>query len=315
MDVARAAFDELVLSVSEPGWHEGVPMAVYLAIDAASSSRLRLLGAKTPKHVRHEMDNPKPSTPAQSLGSATHTGVLERERFLDAYTYVGQCQAKVKSGSRCTNAASFIHSEVGWVCGTHLNVHGEEGLDESREIITEKQYETVLAMREAVWAHPMARGLLQDAEGVFEGVYVWRDSATGELCKLRVDAWIKSRGAIVDLKSTADASYRAFQRTTVNFGYHHQGGFYRMGIEEEHPAQHQHHYLIAVESEPPYAVAVYRLSEDSLDAGQRTAERNLARYAECKRSGVWPGYSDRVEPLSIPDWAIAEAVSIDGSEL
>ncbi len=315
MEVALEAFDELVLACSEVGWHFGVPMAAYLAIDAASSSGLRKLGSQTPKHLRHALDSPKPSTPAQSLGSATHTGVLERERFVEAYTYVGQCQAELKSGKRCSSAGSYIHTEVGWVCGTHLNVHGKEGEDTSREIITEKQYEAVLAMRESVWAHPMARALLQDADGVFEGVYIWRDEATGVLCKMRPDAWIGSRGAVVDVKSTSDASYHSFQRTTVNYGYHEQGGFYRAGIEDENPAQHQHHYLIAVESDKPHAVAVYRLNENSLDAGQRKAERNLARYAECKGTGVWPGFSDQVEPLSIPDWAIAEAVSIGGSDL
>ena len=29
----------------------------------------------------------------------------------------------------------------------------------------------------------------------------------------------------------------------------------------------------------------------------------LERYAECERSGEWPGYPDEVRDISIPEWA------------
>ena len=37
-------------------------------------------------------------------------------------------------------------------------------------------------------------------------------------------------------------------------------------------------------------------------AGAQTAARDLEVLATCKAGDVWPGYSDQIEPISLPPW-------------
>ena len=40
-----------------------------------------------------------------------------------------------------------------------------------------------------------------------------------------------------------------------------------------------------------------------ITAGQRRISRALEQIAECRASGVWPGYGDQIqEPLELPGW-------------
>lgn len=61
---------------------------------------------------------------------------------------------------------------------------------------------------------------------------------------------------------------------------------------------------MTVEKLPPFAVAVYRIDEDALEAGRRMYRRALRLWAECLDRGIWPGYSDRIESISLPAWAL-----------
>ncbi len=61
--------------------------------------------------------------------------------------------------------------------------------------------------------------------------------------------------------------------------------------------------FIAVEKTPPYAVALYELDAEAVDLGRALARRDLARYANARDFGVWPGYPDAVQSLSLPKWA------------
>jgi hypothetical protein len=52
----------------------------------------------------------------------------------------------------------------------------------------------------------------------------------------------------------------------------------------------------------PYAVAVYAADAEMIAAGAQTAARDLDVLATCKAAGAWPGYSDQIEPISLPPW-------------
>jgi len=51
-------------------------------------------------------------------------------------------------------------------------------------------------------------------------------------------------------------------------------------------------------------VAVYAADADMIREGWRTAERDLEVLATCKDMDRWPGYSEAVEPISLPPWML-----------
>ena len=60
---------------------------------------------------------------------------------------------------------------------------------------------------------------------------------------------------------------------------------------------------MAVEKEPPYGVAVYHLAEEALQAGSEELHPLLVQWAQCERSGQWPGYPTEVRPITLPPYA------------
>jgi hypothetical protein len=159
-------------------------------------------------------------------------------------------------------------------------------------------------MAAAVLGHPIAAQLVR-GRGVSELSLVWQHPETGLTCKGRLDRLVSFAdwSWIVDVKTSRDASPRAFAADCARYGYHRQLAFYRSGLEELRPAPRRA-AIVAVEKEPPFAVAPYELTERALDQGDRENATALATYRECSDTGVWPGYSNGLELLELPPWAV-----------
>lgn len=173
-----------------------------------------------------------------------------------------------------------------------------------RTILKDEEFQQVAAMRDAVMAHPMAARLLNPESGLPEQSVYWVDAITGELCRCRPDWWHQdARGDIlVDLKTTEDASPEGFARSVAKWRYHVQAAMYSDGVEAATGRKPRAFVFIAVEKKAPHAVGVYALDAASIDAGRVEYRADLSRYAECRATGVWPGYSDKIQPISLPVW-------------
>ncbi|MDX5979577.1 PD-(D/E)XK nuclease-like domain-containing protein [Vreelandella alkaliphila] len=176
-----------------------------------------------------------------------------------------------------------------------------------RTILSDAEYTLVIAMRDAVMAHPAAARIMRMKGKAEQSVY-WRDPVTGELCRIRPDWWVPTRGLMADVKTTDDASKEGFARSISKWRYHVQHPFYLDGANEAIrqagltlPEQ-RYFVFIAVEKKPPFNVGVYVLGDESIQVGRDEYRDNLNTYAECLASGDWPGYSDSIETISLNDW-------------
>lgn len=248
--------------------------AEYASIRAVNWSTLREV-RRSPKHYRHRLEHPIEDTPRLALGRAVHTAVLEPALFADGYA--------VYTGAR--------RAGKDWEAFQVAN--------EGKTILKAEEYENVIAMRDAVLAHPAAMRHLTG--GAAEQTLCWTDRDTGIECKARPDYL---GACIVDLKSTKDASPREFGRTAARFGYHCQLTFYRRGARAV-LGRELEPILIAVEAEAPHDVAVYRIDADTLLAADDEISALLERVAECRRDDHWPGATDDVQDLELPGWALA----------
>ena len=250
--------------------------------------------AKSPLHywARYLDPNrvwPEP-TPAMRLGTAFHTHVLELNQWDKQIAIApGDINRRTKEGRE--QWAAF------------------EADAKRKTVITADDAEVVMAMGRSVWRHPAAAMLLH-WQGKAETTHMWTDPTTGAECKCRPD-WLTNDGnLIIDLKTTEDASPSGFQRSVANYRYHCQASWYLDGVEAATGHRPDQFIFICVEKKPPYAVAVYAADAEMIQIGAETAARDLARLVECKASNTWPGYSDQIEPLSLPAWMRPRA---DGS--
>jgi exodeoxyribonuclease VIII len=187
-----------------------------------------------------------------------------------------------------------------------------------RNVLEPEQWDQLHNMRDAVLAHPAARALLS-VEGRAEQSVYWVDEATGELCRCRPDWW-RVDGVVVDLKTTEDASLEGFAKSIGGWRYHVQHPFYLDGVNAAlqqggKPAwlkadKAKAFVFLAVEKNAcvvngqAKGVAVYVLNQDSVDLGRAEYRRDLQVYAECNRTGTWPGYGDKIQNISVPQWQL-----------
>ena len=300
--MSTATMEERTTAI-EVGWHEGLTMEEYLAIDAMSASGIEQL-RKSPLHFRYYRDNPKPSTPAMELGTALHMALLEPLLFEGQYVTLGQCEAQKRSGFPCENQGKFYRDGQSF-CGVRGHDPGEgEDMDPVISVLEEDAMADLVGMALAIQAHPRARTFFT-GHGNYELTGVWRDEETGVLCKIRMDRDIERSLMIADLKSSRDASPEAFRRDASRMGYHRKAAFYRRGcaaLGRERNAS----VLIVPENVTPYPVAVYLLDEDDLTATNREITRHLNRYAMCLADDHWPGYGDEMMTLKMPPWAVEQ---------
>lgn len=259
--------------------------AKYHAHPAVSKSHLDLV-ARSPLHywARYIDPNrvaPEP-TPAMAIGSALHTHVLELDQWDANYVITPE------GIDRRTKAGKAEWDVFNTAAG-------------SRTVLSRADADLVMRMGEAVYGHPAAAALLA-LPGIAESTWMWRDESTGLQCKIRPD-WLTTDGTLlVDLKTTEDASLKGFQKSVANFRYHVQAAWYLHGMEQATKKCPEQFVFIAVEKKPPFAVAVYAADAEMIREGWRTAERDLEALAVSKEMDRWPGYSDAVEPISLPPW-------------
>lgn len=245
----------------------------YAGLKAVNWSSLKSIG-RSPLHYQNTLVNGRPDTPAMRLGRAIHCATLEPDEFPLLFV--------VYDERRGTNAyKEFVVANP------------------ARTILTRDEYETALAVRDAVHGHKVARRLLR--YGRPEVTLQWVDRRTHIRCKARLD-WLRG-DQLTDLKSTRDVDARDFGRTAARLEYHGQLAFYRMGLlaTGHDPAPVR---IIAVESEPPFDVAVYHVDEDVLDAGMMLVRSRLQLLKDCRRKRRWPGAYPQEESLEFPEWAL-----------
>jgi len=289
------------LECPEPGVYRGVPMDTYHAWPAASNSQLTQL-MKSPAHLAAYRTKGWEPTPAQVLGTAIHSAVLEPENFERTYVQAGQCEALTRGGKgpRCSKNGTWPLADGSIVCTTHLDEEGD--VDGSTIVLSESQQETCLMVQAAVRGHETA-GPLLDASTDFELSIVWDDPVTGVRCKARLDAYAPdfAGGTIPDLKSAQEGGLLDFERSILRWGYHRKAWFYLRGAHEVGlPARH--FPLIVVEKDLPFHVDTYRISDAVVKDMERQMTALLELYATCMEIDHWPSRPQEFREISIPVW-------------
>jgi hypothetical protein len=270
-----------------PGIHELTDEEYFgpaLSSTTLSSTGARLLLAPGgPARFRHQADAGTVETRREfDLGHAVHTLVLG----------AGPEPVRVSAEKWLSNA---VKEQV-----AILRAEGKVPLRPS-------DYDAAAAMAAAVRKHPIAAKLLTAGEP--EKTLIWRDPATGVLCRSKVD-WLRPDG-IVDLKTTESAAPDALSKAALNYGYAIQAPFYLRGfrlLELDRTVQREPFFVhIAVEKTAPYLVHVNQLTERAMAWGDRQVSQALEIYRDCTAAGEWPGYpTDEITDIDLPGWVRTE---------
>lgn len=267
----------------EQGIHK-ISAEQYHSSPGVSNSLLRRM-LPTPSHFKHSQ--PKRGN-ALDVGAALHSLLLDgEERF-----YTRPDTYESEDGPKKWNSNSNV-------CKAWLDEHRD------KPVITSDEVDAIRQMRYSVSTHKFAGQALKDA-ATEQSIFATCPS-TGLLLRARLDA-IPAAGRIsgikpiLDVKTCQRADKFSFSKTIHERGYEQQAAFY-IDIANLVGLNVDSFILIAVEKEPPYAVAVYDLEPSAISQGRRDYTRLLNTYAHCLKHDHWPGYNEGPELIDIPDYA------------
>lgn len=273
-----------------------MPADLYHALDAVSQSRLKLL-AKSPAHLRWELDHPTPPTEAMKRGTLAHLATLEPHAFHNSYVVVPESLAE---GITTADGKPAKSPKATGEYKERLRKFAVDNF--GKEFISAEEWDTAQGIAASIRRHPDASLFVSEAQNT-ELTGIWQDEETGLLCKMRVDADCPDLDTLFDIKTTTDASRAAFEKTIFNFRYYWQAAMYLEGMAILGRPRRTF-AIIAVESEPPYACAVYNLKAEVIELARKEIRPLMRLYAACVKQGVWPAYPSGIQDIAVPQWAI-----------
>lgn len=256
---------------------KGISNEAYHKAAGVSKSQLDQF-AKSPAHYLASLTTPRKETEAMRIGTLFHTLVLEPEK---ANFVVGPNINKNTKEWKAFKAEAEAAGQV---------------------VIDEGDNAMLQGMVASIKTHPAASALLS-GPGIAEGSCWWYDERSGELCRCRPDFY-REDGILVDLKTTEDASLAGFTKSVANFRYAVQAAMYADGVETSTGMPIRAFAFIAVEKQPPFATQCFQLDFQATEVGRVTYQNLLLDLADCKINGKFPAYSDKVETISLPNWAL-----------
>lgn len=168
-----------------------MPQSEYRAHPGLSSTDIKRM-AQSMAHYKYFHDNPEnKDTPALQFGRAYHKYCLEPYDFYNEFAVAPNVNRRTKAGKE--EWEEFVEENKG------------------KEVISEEMYETIDAMRNALYSTPFAKKLIY---GEHEKSFFWTDEESGFECKCRPDSFGKVGGQpiCVDLKTCQCAETEKFMR-------------------------------------------------------------------------------------------------------
>ncbi len=284
---------EFTGAITEPGLYGDIPEDLYHRDPvperslSVTSSKV-LLEAGGPAKFKYARDHGSRSSKSMDAGTRAHALVLGKgAEHIALLNFPNYRTDKAQDAKKAAIAAGLIPTlPHEWA--------------EAQEIAG------------AVLRHPTTGGLFTDGDA--EISMFWRDPEFGIWLRGRIDylIYVDGRPTIVDFKTSKDAGPDAWDRSVYDFGYYRQDPWYREGLAACLGCDRDKVDFIfaVVETEPPYLVATYYISDGSPgEYGAPTPddvalgrEHNLIareKYRDCTEAGIWPGYSEEIERLEL----------------
>ena len=259
----------------------------YLKVDAVNASALKEI-LHSPLHGQYKYFGPDriiEESESFDIGTALHSLILDGEKVWIT---------KPKFNKRT-------------IKGKEDHAKWKAALPEDAIALTKDDGEMVEAMADSILSHDEALEYITPNQDVFKTennvIFDYDHRGTIVKAKSRLDLIKVKNGefpdfetvmTVVDVKTAADASPKAFQRDIANYKYYVQAAFYLTAAASVckimGPYKQVFKFLV-VEKKPPYAVAVIGLKEEAMKQGFRKVDEAMDIYCAYKdQKDPWPGY-------------------------
>lgn len=263
--------------MTAPGVYDDMPAELYHADPALSSSGAKkLLAPSCPAIFEYEREHGQEHRNEFDIGTAAHTLLLgsgPEPYVIDAKNYLTKAAKEAKE-------AAYARGDV------PLLPH---------------EFDAVQLMVAKARQHERAADLL--AVGQAELSLFWTDKETGVPCRARPD-WLRG-DCLVDYKTTNSVAPGHIAKAVAEFGYHGQADWYLTATAELGllPVDAPFYFIFQSKS-PPHLIKIVELDERALEIGRERNAYAREIFRDCSESGMWPGFGDDIELISLPSYEV-----------
>lgn len=252
---------------------------------AVSSSNLKIIVEKSPKAflMGHNGLLRRGESTAFRIGSALHMAILEPELFKKSFVI----QPKF-------SGTGMMAAKADW----------RLGIKHDAVILKQEEYDDLQEMINSVLSHQDACNILKDGKTEQSGYF--RDVDTGIKCRIRPDFLHFGHMALLDVKTTTDVRASEFMKSIWNYRYDFQMAMYVEGIQLITGKPVQYPLMLAIEKKPPFECAMYLCDEAMMTKGLQDFKLATSRLKECIDNAMFESYQRKIQPISLPHWALKE---------
>lgn len=162
-------------------------------------------------------------------------------------------------------------------------------------ILNRTEHDRASRVADAFRANAHAELLLTSPGSVYERTILWTQDGRTR----RTTPDISAPVFVGEVKTTRSADPRWFRRDCRKLAYHAQVADQCLAIEADSGRRPDEAFIIAVETDPPYVVQVFRLTTQDLAHGENLCRRWMAALLEAEKANAWGGYADGVVDIGI----------------
>lgn len=250
----------------------------YFALPKLSNSAIKDFRNEGPwtyyhRYVANSLDKPKESD-AQRIGSALHS-IINIDAFSSSSQPIAVMPEWVDLGGiqpEKLNLRKKAHREF-----------KQEFMDRNagKIILTPREYEQVVGMRDSIWDNPAIRPYLDQLTADRSEV-VATNTVNGIECKAMCDADFSDQGLVIDFKTTRQSLGKEFVKDCLwKYGYQYQAAHYCDVFEAER------FLFVAVRNFEPYESVLFEMPADFIGQAQHINHQTIDRIKWCQQMDEW----------------------------
>lgn len=170
-----------------------------------------------------------------------------------------------------------------------------------KPIISAPQNHLAKELLAAFQKHPAAKQLI---EGGFSEQTIC-GTLHGVPIKTRYDYINADKGYIADVKTTSYSSdLESFKMTVDSLMYHLSGALYCAMAEQFYGKKFDFYFIVL--SKKDKTCDVYKMSDETMEAGKRIVQQACAKYVTAKQTNVWTELKEPAKLVDMDDYEILE---------
>ena len=255
---------------------------------------------KTPAHYQAYLTAERNETKALRMGRLTHAFVLEPEVVSSRFALLPS-EAPNKPTKKQIEAKKPSEETIANIAWWNKFNADAEG----KSVVDDEEWTVCVSVAQSMVATIKKLGLTIKATELMLLV-----EYCGCPIKVAIDAVAEDAEGneyLLDLKSTEDASPKAWLSSARSYRYPLQSHIYRTAYEIFFKRRIKGVIFIAGEKSAPYLSAPYEFGPELMTYAIADFEQAVSTYKGCVALGEWPGYPSEVTTLDIPSKTSASA--------